>query len=85
MELVQDRNSKEPFPAHFNAFDRLTRIAKQRGLLIYPRRCLNGLLGDHVLIAPPLTVTRQDIDDIVDLFDDSLAVFENSLVDLEAS
>ncbi|MHA7879670.1 MAG: aminotransferase family protein [Saccharospirillum sp.] len=76
VELVQDKTGKRPFPAAFNAFDKLTALAKARGLLIYPRRCLNGLEGDHVLITPPLTVTAADIDDIIALFDDSLAAFE---------
>ena len=76
VELVQDPATQQPFPASFNAFDKLTAVAKARGLLIYPRRCLNGLEGDHVLITPPLTVTASDIDDIVELFDQSLADFE---------
>lgn len=76
VELVQDPATQQPFPASFNAFDKLTEVAKARGLLIYPRRCLNGLEGDHVLITPPLTVTASDIDDIVELFDQSLADFE---------
>ncbi|WP_127556490.1 aspartate aminotransferase family protein [Saccharospirillum alexandrii] len=76
VELVQDPATQQPFPALFNAFDKLTEVAKARGLLIYPRRCLNGLEGDHVLITPPLTVTASDIDDIIELFDQSLADFE---------
>jgi 4-aminobutyrate aminotransferase-like enzyme len=76
VELVQDKASKQPYPASFNAFDKLTALAKDHGLLIYPRRCLNGLEGDHVLITPPLTVTAADIDDIIALLDKSLAAFE---------
>ncbi len=76
VELVQDKATQHPFPAAFNAFDKLTAVAKARGLLVYPRRCLNGLEGDHVLITPPLTVTASDIDDIIALFDQSLADFE---------
>jgi len=52
-------------------------------LLIYPRRSLNGLEGDHVLITPPLTVTASDIDDIIALLDDSLAAFEQASLELE--
>jgi len=85
VELVQDKTTKEPFPADFNAFDILTRLAKQRGLLVYPRRSLNGLRGDHVLITPPLTVSRSDIDEIIQLFDDSLSAFEASITGLKAS
>ncbi|WP_028669557.1 aspartate aminotransferase family protein [Saccharospirillum impatiens] len=79
VELVQNSASKQPYPASFNAFDRLTALAKARGLLIYPRRCLNGLEGDHVLITPPLTVTAADVDDIIALFDASLADFEQEI------
>jgi adenosylmethionine-8-amino-7-oxononanoate aminotransferase len=79
LELVEDKASKQPFPASFNAFDKLTALAKDRGLLIYPRRSLNGLEGDHVLITPPLTVTAADIDDIIALLDDSLAAFEQAV------
>jgi adenosylmethionine-8-amino-7-oxononanoate aminotransferase len=76
VELVQNKTTKEPYPAAFNAFDKITTQAKSRGLLIYPRRSLNGLAGDHVLITPPLTVTEVDIDNIIALLDDSLAAFE---------
>ena len=85
VELVQDPATHEPYPAELNAFDRLTRLAKERGLLVYPRRSLNGLRGDHVLITPPLTVSRQDIDDIIELFDDSLTAFADSLAGQKAS
>lgn len=81
VELVQDKVSKLPFPAELNAFDRLTRLAKSHGLLIYPRRSLNGLRGDHVLIAPPLTVSATDIDDIIALLDASLSAFEQQVVE----
>lgn len=76
VELVQDKATKKPYPASFNAFEKLTALAKARGLLIYPRRCLNGLEGDHVLITPPLTVTAADVDEIVTLLSDSLSDFE---------
>jgi adenosylmethionine-8-amino-7-oxononanoate aminotransferase len=82
VELVQNKATKEPFAAHLNAFDTITRLAKQRGLLIYPRRSLDGVRGDHVLITPPLTVTRDDIDEIIALFDESLSAFEDSMVSM---
>jgi adenosylmethionine-8-amino-7-oxononanoate aminotransferase len=75
VEFVQDKASKTPFAAVANVFDRITRLAKQHGLLIYPRRSLNGLRGDHVLIAPPLTVTQRDVDEIVALFAETMGAF----------
>lgn len=76
VELVQDQESKKPWPSDRNMFTKITKIAKQKGLLIYPRRCLDGVKGDHVLITPPLTVTREEIDEIVSLFDQTLSELE---------
>ncbi len=73
VELVADRASREPWPAERNIFNEITRLAKERGLLIYPRRSIDGVRGDHVLITPPLTVTRTEIDEILHLFDQSLS------------
>lgn len=73
VEFVADRDSKAPYPAEDNIFNEITRLAKARGLLVYPRRTLDGVRGDHVLITPPLTVTREEIDEILRLFDQSLA------------
>ncbi|SIT02351.1 aspartate aminotransferase family protein [Neptunomonas antarctica] len=84
VELVRDKTTKEPYPAAFNAFAKITSLAKDRGLLIYPRRCLNGLAGDHVLITPPLTVTVADIDEIITLLDESLAAFGQIVLEREA-
>jgi adenosylmethionine-8-amino-7-oxononanoate aminotransferase len=84
VEFVQDKTNKTPFPADKHVFNVITRLAKARGLLVYPRRSLNGLLGDHVLISPPLTVTQQDVDEIVALFADSVAALEEHVADLAA-
>lgn len=65
LELVQDRQSKTPFPVHLNMGQILTDAAYQEGLIIYPRRCLNGLAGDHVLVAPPLIITADQVDELV--------------------
>lgn len=73
VELVADRASREPWPAERNIFNEITKLAKERGLLVYPRRSIDGVRGDHVLITPPLTVTRPEIDEILHLFDQSLS------------
>ncbi|MGB8813631.1 MAG: aspartate aminotransferase family protein, partial [Paracoccaceae bacterium] len=57
MELVADRETKEPLPPGLKAFDKLTEQAYSRGLIIYPRRSRGGYSGDHVLIAPPMITT----------------------------
>ncbi len=65
LELVQDRRSREPFAAELQMAQKLTDAAFEEGLIIYPRRSIHGLSGDHVLVAPPLTVTVAQIDEIL--------------------
>lgn len=79
MELVQDRDTKEPWPAELNLFNKVTQIAKSKGLLIYPRRTLNGLKGDHFLVCPPLTITPAEIDTLIQLLDETLTELRSSL------
>ncbi|QEW07271.1 aminotransferase family protein [Nitrincola iocasae] len=79
VELVQSQGSKAPFPAEFNAFSKITAIAREKGLLIYPRRCLNGVEGDHFLVTPPLNTTRAEIDEMMTLLDQALAEFSRIL------
>jgi adenosylmethionine-8-amino-7-oxononanoate aminotransferase len=73
MELVSDRETRRPFPPEMNVSQTLTNTAYDEGLIIYQRRCINGLAGDHVLVAPPLIVTEEQIDEIVRRLDRALA------------
>lgn len=61
VELVMDTDSKAAFPAEANLFAKVTALAKQEGLLIYPRRTLNGLAGDHFLVSPPFTINANEV------------------------
>ena len=36
--------------------------ARARGLLLYPGAGGDGIAGDQLLVSPPLTVARQDVD-----------------------
>lgn len=73
IEFVRDRVNREPFPASWFVAFEATEIARKHGLLLYPRRSINGLSGDHVLIAPPLIIDEAGVDEIMVLFDRTLA------------
>lgn len=73
IELVCDRRSREPFPPERNVHLLLTDAAYDEGLIVYPRRPLNGLSGDHVMIAPPLIITRQEVRELLERLDRALA------------
>ncbi len=72
VEFVRDRDNRTPFPAYWYVALEATEIARDNSLLIYPRRSLYGLTGDHVLIAPPLTIEREEIDILIERFDRTL-------------
>lgn len=72
LELVQDRDSRQPFPPEKEAHNLLTNEAAAEGLVIYPRRPINGLTGDHVLVAPPLIITEEQVDELLLRLDKAL-------------
>jgi len=62
IEFVADRSTKQPFPAQINFAGRVGQSAVKRGLLVYPMQgCVDGNAGDHLLIAPPAVITREQI------------------------
>lgn len=84
LELVRDKDTRQPFPAQQNANLVLTDEAYAEGLIIYPRRSINGLSGDHVLVAPPLIVTREEVQEILARLDRALARTLSQLTDSAA-
>ena len=63
VEFVSDKHSKRPFDPQANFASRVTAAALKRGLLVYPiQGCVNGVAGDHLLIAPPAVITAEQID-----------------------
>ncbi len=67
LELVRDRETREPFPAERKLHSRVKDAAFERGLLVYPGGgTIDGHRGDHILLAPPYNVTDAQLDVIVD-------------------
>ncbi|MBR8059918.1 aspartate aminotransferase family protein [Burkholderia dolosa] len=67
VELVRDRDSKTTFDPALKLHASIKREAMQRGLMVYPMGgTVDGVRGDHVLIAPPFICTAQQIDTIVE-------------------
>ncbi|SKA74306.1 Adenosylmethionine-8-amino-7-oxononanoate aminotransferase [Paucidesulfovibrio gracilis DSM 16080] len=85
LELVRDPQTREPFPPEWNAAMLLTDNAFADGLLIYPRRSINGLYGDHVLVAPPLIVREAQIAELLEKLDKALTRTADHLNALETT
>lgn len=68
IEWVQDKSSRRPLDPALKTHARLKAAAFARGLMIYPMGgTVDGLHGDHVLLAPPFVCSDQDIDTLMDL------------------
>ncbi|HUD70653.1 MAG TPA: aspartate aminotransferase family protein [Dongiaceae bacterium] len=73
VEIVKDRATKEPWPAALKVSRRIYDAAMAEGLLIYPGTgTREGQDGDHFIIAPPFTIDRGEIDEIVTRLDAAL-------------
>jgi adenosylmethionine-8-amino-7-oxononanoate aminotransferase len=74
IELVRDRATRQPFPPALGVARRVGAATLERGLVSYPGAgTADGQAGDHLLYAPPLTLTRPQADELVAILDDSLA------------
>jgi adenosylmethionine-8-amino-7-oxononanoate aminotransferase len=62
VEFVVDKATKQPYAADLNFAGRVAAAAAKRGLLVYPMQgCVDGVAGDHLLIAPPAIITEEQI------------------------
>ena len=62
VEFVADKKTKAPFPAEKNFAGLVERACRQRGLLVYPMQgCVDGIAGDHLLIAPPAVISEAEV------------------------
>jgi adenosylmethionine-8-amino-7-oxononanoate aminotransferase len=65
IELVLDRETREPMPRAWRFAERLVDNARQEGLLVWPNvGHADGTRGDLILVAPPLVVTREEVAEI---------------------
>jgi adenosylmethionine-8-amino-7-oxononanoate aminotransferase len=62
VEFVADKASKSPFPPDRNFAGRVGAAALKRGLLVYPMQgSVDGVSGDHLLLAPPAVINAEQI------------------------
>ncbi len=71
IEIVRDRESLEPFAPERRIATRTVVAGLQRGVFFYPGGTKPG--PDVVCLGPPFTVSKQEIDRIVEVLGDSLS------------
>ena len=70
MEFVKNIETKEPFDSKLCVSQRIVDLAKspEFNMTFYPGAgTVDGVRGDHIIIAPPFIVGEQDIDHIVEV------------------
>ncbi|MED3553499.1 aspartate aminotransferase family protein [Cytobacillus praedii] len=76
LEFVENQKDKTPFPRSFLFTQKLIGQAEKCGLIVYPAGSgIDGVNGDAVLIAPPLTITIPEIDELVKRLHETLRLF----------
>jgi adenosylmethionine-8-amino-7-oxononanoate aminotransferase len=80
IEFVQDADTKTPFPRNARITQRIVEVAKEKGLLVYPAGAgIDGINGDSIIISPPLTITKKEIEELVHLLKETFEDLLNQL------
>ena len=67
IEIVTDRTTRRPFPAADGIAGRVTDAARDLGLILYPSSgCADGDNGDLLLLGPPLIISDDEVDLVVE-------------------
>ena len=67
VELVADRDTRTPFDPALAVADRIKAAGMAHGIMVYPSAgTLDGVAGDHFIVAPAYTVTADQVDEIVE-------------------
>lgn len=79
IEFVRDPKTREPFPPEARIATRIQEDALEAGVMTYPiQGCADGLRGDHILIAPPFTITPSMIQMLAAGLDRAVADLEKT-------
>lgn len=61
VEFVRDKATREPFAKSENIAEKICQAAVAEGVLTYPTQgCVDGHRGDHLLLAPPFTISEEE-------------------------
>jgi len=81
IEIVKNKEAKEPFDPALKVSYRLQQLAMEKGCMIYPTSgVINGIRGDHFLVAPPFIITESEIDAAFDMLDEAFTDFEKEAI-----
>ncbi|MEW9049966.1 MAG: aspartate aminotransferase family protein [Neobacillus sp.] len=82
VEFVSDADQKTPFSRKAAITQKVVKLAKEKGLLLYPAGSgIDGKNGDSIIISPPLTITKLEMKELISLletvFDEFSKLYKN--------
>jgi adenosylmethionine-8-amino-7-oxononanoate aminotransferase len=79
IEFVEDKTTRDPFAKSDQIAERIRQAAMDEGVLTYPTQgCVDGIVGDHILLAPPFILNSNEIIMIASALQKALKrVFQN--------
>ena len=61
IEFVKNKSTRQPFPKKDTIADRIRQATLDENVLTYPTQgCVDGENGDHILLAPPFTISPSE-------------------------
>ncbi len=61
VEFVKNKATRQTFPREQNIAEKIRQACLEEGVLTYPTQgCVDGLRGDHILLAPPFTISTAE-------------------------
>jgi adenosylmethionine-8-amino-7-oxononanoate aminotransferase len=80
IEFVKDAANKTPFPRNAQITQTIIALAKEKGLLVYPAGAgIDGGHGDSIIVSPPLTITKSEIEELVSLLAETFEAFSTQM------
>jgi adenosylmethionine-8-amino-7-oxononanoate aminotransferase len=74
IEFVKNKSTREPFAREENIAEKIRQAALAENVLTYPSQgCVDGVRGDHVLLAPPFVLTSSESEIIAQALGAALA------------
>lgn len=81
VEFVKNRETREMFNPELSLTNRVVDEAFRNQLIVYPSQKFHfGVQGDSILVAPPLIITKDEIDQLMDRLIRTLKSVENKWI-----
>jgi adenosylmethionine-8-amino-7-oxononanoate aminotransferase len=80
IEFVSNLKSKLPFKKELNVTQYVVQTAQNNGLIVYPAAAGNEREGDAILIAPPLPIQTDEMDELINLLEKTVSEVQGDLL-----